>query len=242
MDLGSFRRDYRELLDDVAAERANIDARAIAAHWPHVGRSHRGLLLVGQALHGWAIDWNPDMLDTPTGRERILDEASGVHADLDEPMSWVPTNRRVRRSSFWVFAKRLADAANPGPEPWFSRLAWWNLYPLAPTDPEGNPQGLLKSAQQHRAGALVEDVAAAIGSDRIVLVAGRMRHKPAEAEGLQEMSQESWPIFARGSASGRRWVVGEHPGWASRQGFGAIKYAAVVGEMLGPAQDVGVTT
>lgn len=40
-----------------------------------------------------------------------------MHSDLDEPMSWVPTNARVRRSSFWLFARRRQHTrSSPGLE------------------------------------------------------------------------------------------------------------------------------
>jgi hypothetical protein len=199
LDLAKFRRDYAELLADVAARRTELGVRAVAAHWPHVGSAYRGLLVVGQALKGWAIDWDPAELATADGRERILDDAAGVHAELDEPLSWVPTNKRVHRSSFWNFMERLADAANPGHEPWFARVAWWNLYPLAPTDPEGNPWGALREAQQRMAGPLLLDLVEALDAGRL---------------------------------DGRSWIVGEHPGWASRQHYGPKQYAPLVAEKL----------
>jgi hypothetical protein len=231
LDLARFRSDYAELLSDVAARRGELGVRAIAAHWPHVGSAYRGLLVLGQALNGWVIDWDPAALATAEGRERILEDAAAVHAELDEPMSWVPTNKRVRISSFWNFMERLADAANPGPEPWFARVAWWNLHPLAPTDPEGNPRGALREAQQRMAGPLLLDVVEALDATKIALVPGRLRLPKAEPAGLEELP-DGWPLFASGRLDGRSWIVGEHPGWASRQHFGPTVYAPLVAERL----------
>jgi hypothetical protein len=231
LDLAKFRRDYAELLTDVAAHRAELGVRAVAAHWPHVGSAYRGLLVVGQALKGWAIDWDPADLATAEGRGRILDDAATVHAELAEPLSWVPTNMRVHRSSFWNFMERIADAANPGPEPWFARVAWWNLHPLAPTDPEGSPWGALRKAQQRMAGALLRDVVEALDAKKIALVPGRLRLPQAEPPGLIELTG-AWPLFASGRLDGRSWIVGEHPGWASRQHLGPTVYAPLVAERL----------
>jgi hypothetical protein len=230
-DLAAFRAHYAELLGDVAARRDELGVRAVAAHWPHVGNAYGGLLVVGQALKGWAVDWSPAELATAEGRERILDDAAAVHAELDEPMSWVPSNKRVHISSFWNFMERIADAANPGPEPWFARVAWWNLHPLAPTDPEGNPWGALREAQQRMAGPLLLDVVEALDAKKIALVPGRLRLPTAEPAGLTELP-DAWPILAAGRLHGRSWIVGEHPGWASRRHFGPTVYAPLVAERL----------
>jgi hypothetical protein len=225
-DLSRFTADYWDLLAAVGRRASEIDVRQIGVHWPHVGSAHRGLVLIGQALHGWNVHFPPSDFADPARRQAIL-TAAAAGPELPEPLWWVPKHPRVRRSSFWTFARHLADGANPGPEPWYARLAWWNVYPLAPVDPEGNPWGALKEAQERLAGRLIADIAATFGFERLVLVPGRLRLPRAEPAGLTELATR-WPIFASGRIDGRTWVVGEHPGWASRRHVGSREYAALV--------------
>ena len=54
-------------------------------------------------------------------------------------MSWI-AGHRVENSPSWRTAHEVTDALVPDlHSPWFSRLAWTNLYPIAPGDYKGNP-------------------------------------------------------------------------------------------------------
>ena len=126
---------YLQMLRGVGDRATAIGPRPIASHWPFVGSDYRRLLVVGRALAGWDDPtspalWTPDLATTEDGRRAILDGSRSYAHSTIEPMS-VPMRTRSG-SSFWDLSSytwspssNRKDAAK-----WFSRHAWWNLFPL----------------------------------------------------------------------------------------------------------------
>ena len=62
-------------------------------------------------------------------------------------MRWI-AGHRVENSPFWRTVHEVADRLGPdASRPWWSRVAWANLYPIAPNDHKGNPEGVLREDQ-----------------------------------------------------------------------------------------------
>ena len=230
-ELGAARARCEEILAAIGDRAAEIQPRPLVNHWPHVGSAYRGLLIVGQALRGWSGEWQAPEAQTPAGRERILESSIHASTESTEPLWWVPSHRRVRNSPFWTFSRHLVEAIEPGPEPWYARYAWANLYPVAPEQPPGNPTGVLKVAQDPHVGPLLLAMATMLDARHVVVIAGPTYWYHARRTGdLWTLSGREKPLTWQGTAYGRRWVVGYHPKWASYQGWGAPRYAQLVAE------------
>jgi hypothetical protein len=220
---------YHQLLSSVSQRAFEIAPRSLVSHWPHVGTAYDGLLIVGQALRGWPDEWQAQQAGTAEGRTRIVEAARARPASRPEPLDWVPTNVKVRNSPFWAFSRHLVEAVAPGPEPWYARYAWANLYPVAPEDPPDNPTGALKEAQDAYVGPLLLELADMLDARRVVVLAGPVYwHHARQAGELVGLTFADKPLTWSGKADGRHWVVGYHPKWASFQGWGAPRYAALV--------------
>ena len=117
----------------------------LTSHWPLVGRHFdHGVLVVGQAVYGWIPAWTAPEAGSPEGRAQILADTKATFADREDHMSWI-AGHRVENSPFWRTGHEVADALSPDPSlPWYSRIAWANLYLIAPNDHKGNPEGALR--------------------------------------------------------------------------------------------------
>jgi hypothetical protein len=146
----------------------------------------------------------------------------------------VPSHPKVRNSPFWAFARHLVEQVEPAPDfPWYARFAWVNLYPVAPESPPDNPTGPLKEAQEPHVGNLLAAVVDELDADRVVVVAGPQYWLPAAGTaGLVGLPKAELPLMSAGRASGRSWVIGYHPKWASFQHFGAARYSSLVAAAL----------
>jgi len=225
---------YDDLLASIGQRSSAIEPRPLVSHWPHVGSTYRGLVIVGQALRGWPDDWQAAEARTAEGRQRILAMTRARNADRPDPLDWVPSHPKVRNSPFWAFCRHLVDELEPDPGVnWYARYAWVNLSPVAPEAPPDNPGGPLKEAQEPFVGALLAAVVEWLDADRGVVVAGPQFWQPAvDAAGLAGLAKAASPLIAAGQAKGRRWVVGYHPKWASFQHYGAARYSALVADAL----------
>jgi len=125
---------YVEMLKGVADRADEIGPRVIASHWPFVGSDYRRLLVVGQSLAGWddrdsSALWTPDAAATEQGRRAILEGTRAWAVSRAEPMT-VPLRTRGH-SPFWSLSSRTVRLLEPdGASQWYSRYAWWNLFPL----------------------------------------------------------------------------------------------------------------
>ena len=151
----------------------------LTSHWPLVG-SHfdHGVLVVGQAVYGWLPDWTALDATSSAGRAAILADTKASFSELDDPMSWI-AGHRVENSPFWRTAHEVTDALVPDPEsPWFSRVAWANLYPIAPGAYKGNPEGTLRQVQATPAAEFLTAVVNAL-APRLVLVRDPSPYRPS---------------------------------------------------------------
>ncbi len=133
---------YDRLLAGIGDACEAIGPGRLTSHWPLVGGAFdHGVLVIGQAVYGWVPDWTATEAATTGGRAAIIEASRNVFADLADPMGWI-AGHRVENTPFWRTAHEVADALTPGPGPWYSRVAWANLYPVAPNEYKGNPVGI----------------------------------------------------------------------------------------------------
>jgi len=222
---------YRSLLGAVAG--AGLDEGVqLTSHWPVVGTAPRRLLVVGQAVFGWIPNWSVADLQQPEGPRRILSETQEIFDDADEPMSWIAGNR-ARSSPFWRTTRKLVESVYPGSSrPWFSHVAWANIYPVARHDIKGNPDGALRTAQLPHAAPLLRAVARSLRPDAVVVLGGGYWWDIANDIRLDGSAQVSRPLLAAGRLDDTPWVAGWHPGGAQRRGFGADRYATIVHQTI----------
>jgi hypothetical protein len=224
--------EYRAILASVGARAGDMGRRPIASHWPHLGSAYRrgGLLYAGQALDGWDAPvtparWWPREAATEAGREKILAGTRGWHADLPEPLWGVMQYSNRPGSSFWSLGAQITEALLPGgPNPWYSRIAWANVYPLGydelvePWIDAGPPVEALREAQDPHVGALLGAFVEMIDPGRIIIVSGPDYWRHAERELGLALSPAPFPLIRAGRAAGRSWVIGYHPGYSRKAG------------------------
>ncbi|HEX2766787.1 MAG TPA: hypothetical protein VHR55_09165 [Candidatus Limnocylindria bacterium] len=234
---------FDRLLADVGERADEIGPRPIASMWPHVGSAYRpgGVFILGQALDGWDPDecsarWHASEARNADGRERIIHGTRAWHADAPEPIAPVLEVGKRRGSTFWLFSHALVDRLVPdGSLPWYGRYAWGNLYPLGHDRPKSYPTGALKEAQDEHVADLLMAQVEMLDPAVVVLVCGpwywwSARNKPAELEALTPADR---PLLATGVIEGRSWVVGLHPGGASRSTrTGPYAYAELIAETV----------
>ncbi len=219
---------YADLLSAVGAAAEAIGPGDLTSHWPLVGQHfEHGVLVVGQAVYGWITDWTAEDAQTAAGRAAIIADSRGVFADRADPMSWIE-GHRVENSPFWRTTHEVADALTPGQSPWFSRVAWANLYPIAPNDYKGNPEGVLREVQTNPAAAFLEAVVDALEPRLVLVLAGPFVWSFVEPLDLGQLERADPPFTFVGRRQGRAWVCGMHPGGAQRRGWPARKYAALI--------------
>ena len=233
---------YDGLLASIGLRAEEIGPRPLASHWPHVGTSYRGLVIVGQALQGWdravkGARWQPFHATTPAGRSEIIQLTRTWHADYVEPIAPIVELNNRRGSPFWQLCADLVALMEPdGPDPWYSRFAWANVYPVGadftPTERASSPWGPLKAAQDEHVGDLLTDTMRMINARRVVVVSGPAYWWQPAQGAFSALRGLSPPLISAGRFDGRDWVVGYHPGGARRRGFGAKQYASLIHETL----------
>jgi hypothetical protein len=207
---------YLSMLAQVAELADRIGPRVIASHWPFVGTDYRRLLVVGQALAGWDDKtspalWTPAAVATPAGRSKVLAATKAWALARAEPIS---EPLRTRHSPFWSLSERLVAELEPaGRGLWYSREAWWNLFPLGWGDTNKSPDGPLWIAQVEYVAALFWAVVDLLDPDRIVILAGKgYWDAMGGALGLDDLPELEWPLIAGGVRDNRAIVWTRHPG------------------------------
>lgn len=217
---------YLRMLEAVGARAGDIGPGIIAAHWPFVGTNYDGLVVVGQALQGWDASetparWTASEATTIEGRQSLLDGTREWARSRPEPMLEVVRWGHRSGSPFWSVSRRLVPALEPDlGGVWYSRYAWWNVYPLGWDDPDRGPDGALKAVQTPLVGDLFWAVMDDIGARRIVLVAGKDWWP--EVRGLLDLGDlraGDRPVLAAGWTHGRQLVASYHPRGARQQGI-----------------------
>jgi len=151
---------YLRMLEAVGARAGDIGPGIIAAHWPFVGSNYNGLVVVGQALQGWDASetparWTAAEATTVASRQALLDGTREWARSRPEPMWEVLRWGHRSGSPFWSVSRRLVPALEPDSGgAWYSRYAWWNVYPLGWDDPDRGPDGALKAVQTPLVGEL----------------------------------------------------------------------------------------
>jgi hypothetical protein len=240
LDHGRAASIYREILNAVGDRIEELGPdREIVAHWPFVGTRFGGLMVAGQALDGWDAEdtparWRLAEMRDPDDRDRLLRGAQDWSRHLPEPI-WEVVQRGNRKGKpFWTFSRRMASILEPdvGGE-WFSRYAWWNVYPLAPR--RGSPYGMLKDIQTPFVGDLFWAVAQELGVDRVLLVSGKDWWPEVRGLlGLAGLQAASLPVIASGRVRGVTVVATYHPG-AHIRGLSRDRFAAAVAQAIGTA-------
>lgn len=226
--MSSLERRADDLLVSIGRESQVIGDGVLTLHWPTVGAAFdHGVLVVGQAVFGWMNGFTAKEARDPAARAQTIAAAKDPFDGLADPMAWID-GHRVRTSPFWSVARQVTDELAPGSAPWFSRVAWANLYPVAPNDYKGNPAGALLAAQTQPAAALVDAVVNEL-QPRLVLVAGGPYVWPfVRALELNVLEPAAKPLYLSGRRDGVPWIVGMHPGGASRRGWGPTAYSRVI--------------
>lgn len=229
---------YRAMLVDVAARAADFGDRPIASHWPFVGSQFSGTLIVGQALAGWDAEetgarWLASEATTQAGRLRIVEETRAWARGRPEPMNEVLRWSNRRGSPFWGLSQRLMRILEPHAEPWHSRHAWWNVYPLGWDRPGASPGPKLRAAQDEHVGGLFWEVVDLLQPKRILIVAGADWSSDVRARlGLESLPSRPKPILAAGRARNVAIVATYHPG-AHIQGLTRDAFAtSIASEIL----------
>lgn len=219
---------YAEIVAAVGEAADRIGTGHLTSHWPLVGRDFdRGVLVVGQAVHGWIPDWIAAEATTPQGVAAIVDDSAAVLADRPDPMSWIE-GHRVHNSPFWRTAHEVVDALTPGSSPWYSRLAWANLYPIAPNDRPGNPQGVLRDVQTRPGAGFLDYLVSELDPRLVLVLAGPFIWSFWTAFDLERFDPVERPLLLAGSRHGREWLAGMHPGGVQRRGWPARRYAQII--------------
>ncbi len=226
--MSDLERRGDDLLAAIGAKAGAIGDRTLTMHWPTVGAAFdHGVVVVGQAVFGWMGDWTAIDGCDPAARTRIMAEARDPFDGLRDPMGWID-GHRVRNSPFWSVARQVTDTLAPGDAPWFSRLAWANLYPIAPNDVKGNPGGALLEAQTKPAAVFLDAVIREL-RPRLVLVVGGPYVWPFVGPlELGVLDPADKPLYLTGRRKGTNWIVGMHPGGASRRGWGPTDYSELI--------------
>jgi hypothetical protein len=119
-----------------------------------------GLMVVGRAVYGWKAEERSQRLSDPYAVARFADQ---VRQSVEDPtgrcpMLWVtdcwgnPLEQRNNKlSAFWRVIRSVVERlgiADIQHKTWPSYLVWSNLYKVAPVNPEGNPSGRFRKAQE----------------------------------------------------------------------------------------------
>jgi hypothetical protein len=150
------------------------------------------------------------------------------NADRPDPLDWIATNP-VRTSPFWMVARMVAEALEPGTDaPWYARFSWVNLYSAAPENPPGNPDGPLRQAQDPLVGELLRVTVEMLEARTVIALVGPYWWPAGSSPYFAPLAEQQRPLVRSDCVAGRTWVVGWHPGGASRRGFGPRAHADIL--------------
>lgn len=148
---------YSKMLAVVGERSAAIGDRELCLFRTTVGsRWAHNLLVCGRAVNGWEPQWLPARASDEESRSQLLAEILLKGDRAKCPLKWVadlwnaPTGYNTARSAFWRVIRAIAgslDRERTAQLDWSSRLAWTNLYHIAP-GVTGNPSAKLKSLQR----------------------------------------------------------------------------------------------
>ena len=162
--------DVTALLESVA----NHSERGLfACMVPHRGSAYDSgqFLVVGRATNGWGArhtQFTLAALRDPVERARLAEASAQYH----HPLDWV--NEYSRWSAFWRVARGVAagvGATEGAGSAWPERLAWSNIYKIAPAN-RGNPSDALADAQLAPGAALLGHEIATLSPRWVLFLVG----------------------------------------------------------------------
>ena len=104
---------------------------------------------------------------------------------------------------------------------------------------KSNPGGALLEAQSEAAATFVDATRASL-QPRLVLVVGGPYVWPfVEPLRLGTLNAADRPLYLAGQRDGIDWVVGMHPGGASRRGWGPSRYAELIVDTARSLRSIG---
>ncbi len=129
--------------------------------------------------------------------------------------------------------ERLVQTLEPdGPDPWYSRYASANLYPVGTdnTDTEwgASSSGALKEAQDEQVANLFSAWMEMLDARWVIMLAGPHFWWVLSRRGFASLGAQPRPLIASGRFDGRSWVMGYHPGYAFRQGQTTESYVGLL--------------
>jgi hypothetical protein len=136
---------------------------------------------VGRAVNGWLTEWKAGEIS----KQDALELAKKSFQTNGCPLSWVAKvqdsngNYNPRRSAFWRVIKRIRakiDRDNCDPK-WSSKLAWTNLYKIAPSR-GGNPSPKLTRLQLEYCIEMLRLEVSCLSPKRILFLTGNNWAEP----------------------------------------------------------------
>lgn len=225
---------YDQMLRGIGAVADGIGERPITEFFPAVGSAYRGTVIVGQAVWGWAgTHVAADYVDAEK-RRVVVDEAKAVFRDHEDQMDWIDGWGRTRSQPFWKTGRLLAESLEPDLDaPWYARIAWTNLFPMAWQSPDpGSPHGALKDAQVPHAADLLWATLRVLEAKRVVIFGGEYWWPVRSQQPFDQLVDAERPLLSRGEIDGVRIVAGWHPNGARYRSWRPERYAELLTEEL----------
>lgn len=163
----------------VGQEAAAIKDSELCGFFGRAGSRYRnGLLVIGRAVNGWEPIWHAS---AGAVHEHAMEIATSAAQSGNRcPMQWVcdqwqiPYGYRANSSAFWRVIRSVLFATDPSAsvDPnWSSRLAWTNLYKIAPAS-GGNPSDRLCLLQLGECQEILSEEISALAPTRILFATG----------------------------------------------------------------------
>lgn len=174
--------DLAEAVDAVSAMSGKHRLPKLAANLGIAGRDYDGeLLIVGRAVNG-SVDGRDFEANSVSGQAYSMQAEMDYCKSLKKgcQLAWVteppkPGEYNTNRSAFWRVSRQLLKAVEGGAfnkNRWSSRLAWTNLYKIAPYE-TGNPSDPLCEAQFNACVNILRSEIELLQPKRVLFMTGR---------------------------------------------------------------------
>lgn len=184
-----------------------------------------GMLFVGRATYGWAVD------DRDT--ERLFTDGceSQVFARPDQ-MKWVEKGNYWNRSAFWRVIKNVTQEVIGQQPDWYEHIAWDNLYKLSPDG--SNPSDALCRKQENLCFEIFKQELSVLQPKVVILLTGKNWNYDflCSANGDEEpviLEEKNWSKYKAViyKIGGTVFIGTEHP-----QGKSEAEHVAVLTELV----------
>jgi hypothetical protein len=195
-----------------------------SAFWPQSGseyKSETDLLLVGRAANGWDDGWSLLEL-SKYEREDLQGIVAAAAKTINSLEGWIDScwqkgdknNYSLGRSVFWRSAKSIVEELTNNRDSWASRIAWTNLYKVAPSG-GGNPSDMLCKFQLEHCIRLLKLELDAYKPRYVLVVAGNWALEFLNSLGFVDQDfgprTESPCILRTENRDGQKWVFTIRP-------------------------------